>query len=264
MIDAHCHLNFHAFEDDVEDVIKSAQKAGVTTIVNAGTQISSSQWAVDLAEKYEGLLAIVGVHPHHADKVEKNLLEELSKLADNPKVIGIGEIGLDYYSYKSNGIVDPKIQEKIFREQIELAIEKNLPLQIHNRHAGSDVIKILKDYKNQLQNPPGMFHCFAGDFTVLQDALDLGFYLGFDGNSTYKGLAPGETVTLPDLIKATPVDRILTETDSPYLTPIPLRGTRNVPENVIIVTRFIADLKDCELKAFEKIIHTNFTTCFSL
>src|SRR6185437_9105592 len=233
MIDVHCHLQFKAFEQDYDAVIKDAFEEGVTAIINTGTQLSSSRTAVEFAEKYENLWAIVGVHPHHADKIRQHpevveategpgdvkkepqnvdpeyWLEELEKLTKHPKVLAIGEIGMDYYSYKSNGIVDPKLQKEIFKTQIELAHKAKLPLQIHNRQAGEDVIAILKENKHLLLANAGMFHCFAGSKEVLKAALDLGFSIGFDGNSTYKGLAPGETVALPDLAKLTPLDRIV-------------------------------------------------------
>lgn len=263
MIDAHCHLNFHAFEEDVDDVIKRAQKAGVPTIINTGTQVSSSKHAVALAEQYDNLYAVIGIHPHHADKVEPDWLDQLEKLAKHPKVIGIGEIGMDYYSYKSNGIVYPEKQKYVFEQQIILAHKAGLPLQIHNRHAGEDIIKILTLHKRLLKDPPGMFHCFAGSSDVLKAALALGFFIGFDGNITYKGLAPGETVTLSELAKETPLDRIVVETDSPYLTPIPHRGKRNEPQYAIITAKFIADLKNISLKKLvvqtDKNIYTLFT-----
>src|SRR5258708_1078211 len=150
MIDTHCHLNFHIFENDIDQVIKNAEKAGVTTIINTGTQVSSSKLAVELADKYDNLYAIIGVHPHHADKIslEKDWLEQLAKLGRHKKVLGIGEIGLDYFNYKSNGIVDPEIQKDVFIKQIELAHKLKLPLQIHNRHAGEDVIKLLTSHRN--------------------------------------------------------------------------------------------------------------------
>lgn len=243
MIDVHCHMQFHRFEDDYDAVIKDAFASGITKIINAGTSIESSQKGVELADNYDNLYAIVGVHPHHADKLEDGWLSELEKLANHPKVLGIGEIGMDYYSYKSNGIVDPKLQRKAFEDQIKLAYNAKLPLQIHNRHAGKDVIEILQYHKNSLLPIPGMFHCFAGDMDFLKAALEMGFYIGFDGNTTYKGLAPGETVELKDLALYTPIERIVVETDSPYLTPIPYRGQRNEPKYAIITAKFIAGLK---------------------
>ena len=263
MIDTHCHLQFHSFEDDYEKVLNDAKAAGISTIINAGTQVSSSQKGVEFAEKYPELYAVIAVHPHHADKVEPDWIAKLEELARHEKVVGIGECGLDYYSYNSNGIVDPKLQKEIFEAQIELAYRANLPLQIHNRHAGHDVIEILKHHKNLLQTTPGMFHCFAGDKEVLKSALDLGFYIGFDGNITYGGLAPGETVTLSDLATQTPLDRMVIETDSPYLTPIPHRGKRNEPKYAIITAQFIAQLKHFPLEKVVEQTDENVYTIFS-
>lgn len=254
VIDVHCHLNFNAFNQDYDQVIKEASEAGVTKIINVGTKIDTSQRAVELAEKHDNLWAIVGVHPHHADKIElkSDWLEQLEKLAKNTKVVGIGECGMDYYSYKSNNIVDPKLQQEVFIKQIKLAHKLKKPLQIHNRHAGEDIIEILKTHKNLLQNPPGMFHCMSGDLDFLKKVLDMGFFVGFDGNITYDGLAPGETTALADLVKATPIDRLLVETDSPYLTPVPFRGSRNTPKNGIIVAMELARIKRLTLPEIDE------------
>jgi TatD DNase family protein len=264
VIDIHCHLNFHRFEGDYDQVINSAFAAGVTKIINAGTKIDSSKLAVDLAQKYDNLYAVIGVHPHHADKPEEGWFEELEKLAKMPKVVGIGEIGMDYFSYKSNDIVDPKLQKEVFIKQVELAYELKLPLQIHNRQAGADILDILENNKSLLLDIPGMFHCFAGNMKILKRALNLGFYIGFDGNITYKGLAPGEDTDLKDLAKYTPMDRIVVETDSPYLAPEPKRGSRNMPEYVIITARFIANLKGIAFEDFEAKTTQNATKIFSI
>lgn len=286
MIDVHCHLQFKAFENDYDAVIKDAFANGITAIINTGTQISSSIKAVEFAEKYKNLYAIVGVHPHHADKIQDDpyvveesetnaspstprndnkdfWLEELEKLTKHPKVLAIGEIGLDYYEYKSNGIVDSALQKEIFIKQIELAHKVKLPLQIHNRLAGEDVIATLKQHKHLLKNKPGMFHCFAGTRDVLHDALNLGFIIGFDGNSTYKGLAPGETVVLSELARLTPLDRIVIETDAPYLTPIPHRGKRNEPKYAILTARFIAACKGISYEKLVEQTNENVYTLFS-
>ncbi len=262
MIDVHCHLNFHAFDKDFGEVIKRAFDSGVEKIINVGTKIDSSQKAVELASKYTNLYAIVGIHPHHADKLENGWEKELEKIVlqsriplrgtKKKKVVAIGEIGLDYYSYETNGIVDPKLQKKVFETQIELAHRLKLPLQIHNRHAGEDIVDMLKRHKNLLKDPPGMFHCFAGTVKVLKDALDLGFFVGFDGNVTYEGFPPGETVSLPDLAKATPLDHMLTETDAPYLTPVPHRGSRNEPSYVIITGKFLSKIKGVSFEEFTR------------
>ncbi|MBP6098672.1 MAG: TatD family hydrolase [Candidatus Levybacteria bacterium] len=270
MIDTHCHLNFHKFENDIDEVIGRALEAGVEIIVNTGTSIPSSRQAVELAQKYSQLYAIVGIHPHHADKADKEFegeiqndwLEKLEELARQPKVIGIGEIGMDYWNYRSNGIVDNTLQEDAFRKQIELSIQLGLPIQIHTRLAWDDTLSILGDYSSKLQRVPGMFHCFSGSIDFARKVLEMGFYVGFDGNITYGGIPPRETTSLIDLVDYVPLDRILTETDSPFLSPVPKRGTRNEPQNVIIVSEFIADRKKVPLSNFNKIIHDNFNEVF--
>ncbi|MBA3723554.1 MAG: TatD family hydrolase [Candidatus Levybacteria bacterium] len=308
MIDVHCHLQFQKFESDYDRVIQDAFDAGITKIINTGTQLSSSRGAIAFAEKYEHLYAIVGVHPHHADKIQTNpevvergepishnviarneaiptripveqgiasssmtprndksyWLKELYEMTKHPKVIGIGEIGLDYFSYKSNGIVEPKVQKEIFLAQIGLAHKAKLPLQIHNRQAGEDVIEILKANKHLLQPVPGMFHCFAGTKEVLKDALDLGFFIGFDGNVTYKGLAPGETVELSELARLTPLERIVVETDAPYLTPIPHRGKRNEPMHGILTANHLAGLKGVSFETLVEQTDKNVYTIFNI
>jgi TatD DNase family protein len=254
MIDVHCHLNFHSFSTDTDAVIKEALSKGIKRIVNVGTKIDSSTQAVQLSQEYEHLYAIVGVHPHHADKIdlETEWVSDLEKLGLSDKTIGIGEIGLDYYNYHSNGVVDPILQKKTFETQIELAHKLELPLQIHNRQAGNDIVEILTHHRNLLQKIPGMFHCFSGDITFLKKVLNLGFYVGFDGNITYEGIAKGETTALSDLVAYAPLDRIVTETDSPYLTPVPHRGERNIPSYVIIVGEAIARIKNIP---FEQVVH---------
>ncbi len=253
MVDVHCHLNFKAFEKDFDEVIKKAFEDGVTKIINVGTKIDSSQKAIDLAEKYGNLYAIIGIHPHHADKLEKDWDKELEKMAKNRKVVGIGECGMDFYSYKSNAIVEPELQERVFVKQIELSNKLKLPLQIHNRQAGKKIIEILNAHKSLLLNPPGMFHCMSGNTDFLKKILELGFYVGFDGNITYKGLSPGEDTALSELVKYAPIDRIVAETDSPFLAPVPHRGSRNIPSYVIIVGNFLSKIKGVSFKkAIEK------------
>ena len=264
MIDAHCHLNFEAFADDYDEAIKRALDAGVETMLVTGTSLESSQKAVELAEKYTSIYAIVGVHPHHSDKVQKGWDKEIERLAKLPKVVGIGEVGMDYYSYASNGIADPKNQRKVFQRQIEISIANKIPLQIHGRHAGKEILEIVAGYKSQLLPLPGMFHCFAGNLDYLEKVLELGFSVGFDGNITYKGLAPGEDTALSELVKHTPLERLITETDAPYLSPVPYRGSRNEPSYVIIVGSSIAKIKDTSFDEVDKVTGANARRIFKL
>lgn len=261
MIDVHCHLNFHSFEKDLDEVIKKAINVGVEKIINVGTSIEESKKVIELSQKYKNLFAIVGVHPHDADKLNNNWIDELEELAKKAKVLGIGEIGLDYFSHNN---VDEKIQKDIFAKQTELSIKLKLPIQIHSRKAAKDIIDILNSYKNEFTNPPGMFHCMAGDIDYLKKVLDLGFYVGFDGNITYDGLAPGEDTALSELVKYTPLNRIVTETDAPFLTPIPYRGSRNEPSYVIIVGDFIAKIKNTSFDEVNKITTENAVNLFKL
>ena len=285
MLDSHCHMQFHKFDEDCDAVIKEAFSKGLTHLVNTGTSIESSRQAVELTKKYENTYTIVGIHPHHADKPHlsplqdgeetghplrsgegrgEDWLEQLEKIAKQPKVIGIGETGMDYFSYKSNGVVEKELQEEAFRKQIELSIKLGLPLQIHNRLAWNDVLSVLSDYKQELQNPPGMFHCFSGDIAFTKKVLETGFLVGFDGNITYGGIPPKETTALVDLVKYVPADMILTETDSPFLSPVPLRGRRNTPSNIKLILDFIAKEKGVNYNTLEAQIERNFRSLFSV
>ncbi|MDO8459525.1 MAG: TatD family hydrolase [Nanoarchaeota archaeon] len=266
MIDVHCHLNFKSFAKDYDQVIKRAEKDGVKIIINTGTSIESSRRAVELAEQYPNLYAIVGIHPHHADKVGLNWDKELEQIArSSKKIVGIGEIGLDYYSYASNGIVDAKLQKEIFQKQIEIANKLNLPLQIHNRQAGNDILEILNSHWSMVNSQlPGMFHCMSGNVEFLKEVLNLGFYVGFDGNITYEGIAKGEDTPLSELVKQTPIDWIVTETDAPYLTPEPHRGSRNMPSYAIIVAENIAKIKGISVEEVEAATTRNAKALFNI
>jgi len=270
MIDAHCHMQFEKFENDQDAVILDAIKKGVTTIVNTGTSIDSSRKAVELAKKYDQLYAIVGIHPHHADKTDEkyeglppvNWLEQVEEIAKEPRVIGIGEVGMDFWNYRTNGVVPRELQEDAFRKQIELSIKIGLPLQIHTRLAWDETISILSDYSNKLREHPGMFHCFSGSIEFTRKVLDSGFLVGFDGNITYGGIPPGETTSLIDLVNYVPVDMMVTETDSPFLSPVPFRGERNTPSNIPVILEFIAHAKGISYNTLEAQIERNFRRVF--
>ena len=264
MVDVHCHLNFHAFKKDVDEVIKKAFEDGIKKIINVGTSIESSESAVELAQKYENLYAIVGIHPHHADKLKDGWEDKIEQIAkSSKKVVAIGEIGLDYYSYKSNGIVDSFLQKQVFERQIQIADRVGLPLQIHNRQAGADILEIINN-KWSMVNNGGMFHCMSGNVEFLKKVLDLGFYVGFDGNITYEGIAKGENTPLPELVKNTPIGRIVTETDAPFLAPLPHRGGRNIPSHVIIVAETIAKIKKISNAQVKTVTTQNAETVFRL
>lgn len=264
MIDVHCHLNFPQYTDDLDNVIEKAKNAGVEKIINVGTSIEASQKVIELAKKYDNLYAIVGIHPHDAERSPDNWEETLNLMAREEKVLGIGEIGLDYYQHEVGISVDHNVQKEVFEKQIEIAHQNNLPIQIHNRQAGEDIVEILKKNSSKLRKLPGMFHCMSGDLNHLKNVLELGFYVGYDGNITYSGIAKGETTELSELIRNTPIERIVTETDAPFLTPIPHRGSRNEPSYVIIVANSIAEIKSLDVSLVAEKTTENARRLFSL
>ena len=261
MIDAHCHLNYPGYENDFNEVVKRAEKKGVEKIVNVGTDLKTSRKAVELAKNNANFYAVVGIHPHDANSVEDGWEKEIEKLLNEEKVIGIGEIGLDYFAHND---VDSKIQKKIFEKQLQIAIKKRMPLQIHSRRAASDIIDILSSYRRELPDIPGMFHCMSGNLDYLKKVLNLGFYVGFDGNITYKGIAPGEDTPLRDLVEYSPLERLITETDAPWLTPVPHRGSRNEPSYVIITAEFIAGIKGVSFDKINSVTTENAGKIFNI
>lgn len=236
LIDTHAHLDFSEFDKDRNEVIAKAWDSGISYIVNIGADLESSKRSVKLAWEYPFIFATVGIHPHDASSLDKSTLMELEQLAINDKVMAIGEIGLDYHYDNS-----PRdIQKEAFIKQIELAKELSLPIVIHNREADKDILDILKEYYNDGNG--GILHCFGSDLEMARECLDLGLYLAFGGVTTFKN--SGE---LPVVLKEVPLDKILLETDSPYLTPVPFRGNRNEPKFVRQVAEKIAEIKEISL-----------------
>lgn len=232
LIDTHAHLDDARYDVDRDAVIARARDAGVETFVTIGCDLATSKAAVDLTTRYPFVYAAVGVHPHEVKHIEDGWYDEFRRLAGHEKVVAYGEIGLDYHYNHS----PPKLQRERFREQVDLAKELRLPLVIHTREAQEDTIAILKEEK--AGETGGVFHCFSGDAQLAKDALDLGFYLSFSGVITFQSAAP-----LRDIVKTVPLDRMLVETDCPYLTPAPHRGKRNEPAFVKLVAEKIAEVK---------------------
>jgi TatD DNase family protein len=231
LIDTHTHLDDARYSDDRETIITRAREAGVEAFVTVGCDLATSRSAVALADRYPFVYASIGVHPHEVKHVEDRWYDEFRRLAVNKKVVAYGEIGLDYHYNHSS----PKEQRGRFREQIQLARELKLPLIIHTREAQQDTIAILKE--EGASEVGGVFHCFSGDARLAKDALDLGFYLSFSGILTFHN-ATG----LREIAKTVPRDRLLIETDCPYLTPAPHRGKRNEPAFVSLVAEQLATL----------------------
>ncbi|MGH7231066.1 MAG: TatD family hydrolase [Nitrospiraceae bacterium] len=232
LIDTHTHLDDPRYDADREAMMARAREAGVRTFVTIGCDLDTSRSAVALADGYTNVYATIGVHPHEAKHIADDWYDELRRLARHPKVVAYGEIGLDYHYNHSA----PKQQRDRFREQVSLARELHLPLVIHTREAQDDTITILKE--ENAADVGGVFHCFSGDAWLAKDALDLGFYLSFSGVITFQNAA-----MLRDIVKTIPLDRMLIETDCPYLAPVPHRGKRNEPANVRLVAEKIAEIR---------------------
>lgn len=229
LIDTHTHLDDARYEPDREAMIDRARAAGVETMITIGCDLATSRAAVALADRYPFVYASIGVHPHEVKHIQPDWYDALRQLAQHTKVVAFGEIGLDYhYNHSSQ-----EEQRQRFREQIRLARDLRLPVIIHTREAQADTVAILKE--ERASEVGGVFHCFSGDAWLAKDALDLGFYLSFSGIITFQN-----ATMLRDIAKTVPLDRLLIETDCPYLTPVPHRGKRNEPAYVAQVAEQLA------------------------
>jgi len=231
-IDSHAHLDDQQFQADLEEVLTRASAARVKYIVNVGYNLSSSEKSLELAKAYSNIYAVVGIHPHAAKEATAKTYQRLGELAQEDKVRALGEMGLDYYWDNS-----PRdVQQRVFREQIRLAKELHLPIVIHDRDAHGDIISILQEEKASFVG--GILHCFSGSWEMAELCLKMGFYLSFAGPLTFNNAK-----NILEVAKKVPLERILTETDSPYLTPNPWRGKRNEPARVVLVAEKIAALR---------------------
>jgi len=238
LIDTHSHLDDTQFARDLHDVIARAQDAGVTTIIIAGTDVPSSEVVVELAERFDCIRAAVGIHPHGARGFTLSAFDQIRALASHPRVVGIGEIGLDFY-YDDGA--PHEIQHECFVAHLELAAELGKPVVIHDRDAHVELMTILAKVSEPSQGSPrGVLHCFSGDLAMAHQAIDLGYLISFAGNVTFKN-----AIRLQEIARALPLDKIVIETDAPYLSP--LRGQRNEPANVARVAKKIAELKNLDI-----------------
>ncbi|MDN4527432.1 TatD family hydrolase [Fictibacillus fluitans] len=241
MFDTHAHLNAIQFEEDLEDVIQRALDEGISHIVVVGFDQPTIKGALKLADTYDFIYAAVGWHPVDAVDMTPEDLQWIEELADHPKVVAIGEMGLDYHWDKS-----PKdVQKRVFRQQIQLAKKVRLPIIIHNRDATQDVVDILRE--EGAEEVGGIMHCYSGSLEVAKECMDMNFYISFGGPVTFKNAKKPKEVA-----KEIPIDRLLIETDCPYLSPHPLRGKRNEPSYVKYVAEAIAELREMPLEALVK------------
>lgn len=251
LFDTHAHLDDEKFDDDRDELILGLPDRGVLRVICPGIDVESSKKCIGLSEKYEIIYAGVGIHPHEAGSADGDYLDSLRSLSGRKKVVAIGEIGLDYYYDFS-----PRdVQKRIFAEQIELANEAGLPVIVHNRESHRDVLDILRSYKELLIG--GVMHCYSGSWEMAKLFLDLGLYISLGGPVTFKNAK--RPVEIAENI---PLDRLLIETDSPYLTPVPHRGKRNDPGLVGFVAERIAEIKDIPADEVRRITFENAAMLF--
>jgi TatD DNase family protein len=255
MIDSHCHLYFDSFDNNRDELIASAANAGVHTIINIGIDLESSRQALELAQNHEGLFATVGVHPHDARTMADEVFSKLSAMADHSKVVAIGEIGLDYY----RDLSPRPLQKKVFAGQLELAVEKKLPVVIHTRDSFEDSIGIVAEYAADL--PGGVFHCFPGTVDDAWRVFELGFIISVGGVITFGN---NKRTLMAEVAAGVALDKLILETDAPFLTPAPFRGKQNQPEYVKYVYRKLAELKEIELDEVEKTVDRTCQKLFGL
>lgn len=254
LVDTHTHLNDAKFAEDCESVIARAREAGVTRMINMGDTLASSEQAVTLAEAHEGLYAGVGIHPEEAFEMTACEDDILAAWAAKPEVVAIGEIGLDYYWEK-----DPdkrRLQQRIFIRQLDLARQLHLPVCIHDRDAHGDTLAILKREGRGIR---GVLHCYSGSLEMARELLKLGWYLGVDGPLTFKNAAK-----LPEIVRAMPLERLLVETDAPYMAPVPMRGKRNEPSFVRFVAAKVAELRGLSLEEVARVTTRNAENLYTL
>ena len=247
IFDTHCHLNSPELYERIDEVIENAKKVGVDKFLVVGWNKESSLLAVKIAHQYDGIYAAIGFHPTDINDVSDKDYLDVMNLVDNPKVVAIGEIGLDYHWVKDP--VQREKQKEWFIKQIAFANEHKKPISIHNRDAFEDCLKILKEHKPLYG---GVMHCYSGSVELLKDVLDLGLYIGLDGPLTFTNAK-----TPKEVCEEVPLDRLVVETDSPYLSPHPLRGTVNEPKNIALIIDEVTRLKGLSKKHILDVVYQN-------
>ena len=251
IFDTHAHYDSGAFNADRFETLEAVHAAGVGLILDPGCDARSSRMAIELAERYPFVYAAVGIHPEDMDKYDLDSYAEICELARHPKCVAIGEVGLDYYWDASQ----KEEQKALFRRQIELAIELCKPIIVHDREAHQDALELVRQYPEAR----GVFHCYSGSAEMARELLNRGWYLGFDGPITYKNARKALEV-----LEICPPERILIETDSPYLSPVPLRGKRNDSRNLRYVIEKIAEVKGLSPEKVESLTWENGKRLFGI
>lgn len=252
LFDSHAHVDEEQFDIDRPQILERAAQNGVVGMINPGADMPSSERAAALAKQYNEIYAAVGIHPHDAKDADEASYDRLAELAQDSKVVAIGEIGLDYYYDLS----ERQVQQQVLVRQLDLARQLHKPFIIHDRDAHADILAIIKKEANGLN---GVFHCFSGSLEMAQELLKMGFYLSFGGPVTFKNAHKVKNV-----VKNIPLERMFVETDCPYLTPHPHRGKRNEPAYVRLVAEEISLLKETELQTVADITTANVQTFFGI
>jgi TatD DNase family protein len=252
MIDTHCHLDFDDFDGRREEIIKEAQAAGVHTIINIGVDQNSSRKSLELAQTHEGMYATVGVHPHDAVTFNDEVEQTIEQLASNERVVAVGEIGLDFYRNLSSH----DVQREAFRRQLELAVERKKPVVIHTRNSFRETVDVVKEYAPNLVG--GVFHCFPGSVDDALEVIELGFVVSVGGVITFPNAKMAQVASL------VPLEKIILETDAPYLTPVPHRGKQNRPAYVKYVYQKLAELRGLSVEDVEKVVDRTAQKLFGL
>ena len=253
LVDTHAHLDFPDFDPQRQEVIARAGQAGVKYIINVSSDLRGCAASLELARNYENIFAAIGIHPHSAEETREEDFQRIPGLLKNKKVVAIGEVGLDYY----RNLSPQDRQRDLFSRFIGLSLETQLPLIIHSRDAETDTINILKSRGGE--NVKGVVHCFSGSLDFCRQCLDLGLSISFTCNVTYK-----KSEASRELVKYVPSNRLLLETDCPYLSPEGLRGKRNEPANVRLLAQFIADLRGCNFEEIARNTSDNAIRLFDL
>lgn len=250
LTDTHCHLYYKDLKRDLQGVFERANKRGVNRFICAATNMEDVHQCIEIAENYDQVFCSSGIHPHDTKDAPKNYIEKIYNLMSNDKMVAIGEIGLDYF----RNISDSNIQKKRLREQLKIALEIDKPVIIHNREADEDMISILTEFPEV----SGVAHCFSSNLDMANQFLELGYYISFSGNLTFKNSH------LPSVAKELPLDRLLVETDSPFLSPVPFRGKPNEPARVRYVAEKLAEIHNIALEEIANITSENASKVFRL
>nr|WP_319485094.1 TatD family hydrolase [uncultured Cohaesibacter sp.] len=253
LVDSHCHLDFPDFQEELDDVVRRAELAGVGHMVTICTRINKFDEIKAIAERYDNVFCSVGTHPHNADEELNYSAEDIARLAEHPKCVAIGEVGLDYFYDNA----PREAQAEGFRRHIKAARMTGLPLSIHTRDAEDDTIAILREGMEEGAFP-ALLHCYSSNRELAMRSLEMGLYVSLSGILTFK-----RSQEIRDTIKDVPLDRLLVETDAPYLAPMPYRGKRNEPSYVVNTAQVLAEVKGVSLEEISKITTDNFFRLFS-